>query len=165
MVVTIAPDQQACFIQLQPTISQDGNEHLQHANILLRYFCCVATLHSLIDCSLFFCNFIHPSTYNFLADFYPPTKSEGYSFGVDPACICPSVHSFHPFRSFSSVQFIRQSVHTCCLSGTISQYLLVRFNSFLVQMISTLDSQYPISLVKIDPLTLELLPLFWHRQL
>ena len=27
-------------------------------------------------------------------------------------------------------------------------------------MISTIDSQYPISLVKIDPLTLELLPLF-----
>ena len=29
------------------------------------------------------------------------------------------------------------SVHTFCLSGTISQYLLVRFDSFLVQMIST----------------------------
>ena len=27
-------------------------------------------------------------------------------------------------------------------------------------MISTMDSQYPISLVKIDPLALELLPLF-----
>ena len=47
-----------------------------------------------------------------------------------------------------------------CLSGTISQYLLVRFDSFLVQMISTMDSRYPLSLVKIDPLTLELLPLF-----
>ena len=45
-------------------------------------------------------------------------------------------------------------------SGTISQYLLVRFDSLLVQMISTIDSQYPISLVKIDFLTLELLPLF-----
>ena len=43
--------------------------------------------------------------------FYPPTKSEGYSFGV-----------------------VRPS-------GTISQYLLVRFDSFLVQMISTMDSQ------------------------
>ena len=52
------------------------------------------------------------------------------------------------------------SVHTFCLSGTIPQYLLVRFDSFLVQMISTMDSRYPISLVKIDPLTLELLPLF-----
>ena len=52
-----------------------------------------------------------------------------------------------------------------CLSVTISQYLLVRFDSFLVQMISTMDSRYPISLVKIDPLTLELLPLFWYRQL
>ena len=31
---------------------------------------------------------------------------------------------------------------------------------FLVQMISIMDSRYPISLVKIDPLTLELLPLF-----
>ena len=50
-------------------------------------------------------------------------------------------------------------------SGTISQYLLVRFDSFLVQMISTINSRYPISLVKIDPLTLELLPLFKYRQL
>ena len=32
-------------------------------------------------------------------------------------------------------------------------------------MISTVDSRYPISLVKIDPLTLELLPLFWYWQL
>ena len=69
--------------------------------------------------------------------YYPPTKSEGYSFGL-----------------------VRPSVHTFCLSGTISQYLLVRFDSFLVQMISTMDSRYPISLVKIDSLTLELLPLF-----
>ena len=52
------------------------------------------------------------------------------------------------------------SIHTFCLSGTISQYLSVRFDSFLVQMISTMDSRYPISLVKMDPLTLELLPLF-----
>ena len=65
---------------------------------------------------------------------YPPTKSEGYSFDVVRASVRPS--------------------------GTISQYLLVRFNSLLVQMISTIDSRYPISLVKIDPLTLELLPLF-----
>ena len=69
--------------------------------------------------------------------FYPPTKSEGYSFGG-----------------------IRPSVRTFCLSGIISQYLLVRFDSFLVQMMSTMDSHHPISLVKIDPLTLELLPLF-----
>ena len=50
--------------------------------------------------------------------YYPPTKSEGYSFGVVRA-------SVRPFRP----------------SGTISQYLLVRFDSFLVQMISTMDSQ------------------------
>ena len=80
--------------------------------------------------------------------YYPPTKWEGYSFGV--------VHSVRPFRP---------SVHTFCLSGTISQYLLVRFHSFLVQMISTMNSPYPISLVKIEPLTLELLPLFKYRQL
>ena len=43
---------------------------------------------------------------------------QGYSFGV----VRPSVHSVRP-------------------SGTISQYLLVRFYSFLVQMISTMDSQ------------------------
>ena len=73
---------------------------------------------------------------------YPSTKSEGYSFGV----VRPSI----------------PSVLTFCLSGTISQYL---FNLFLVQMISTMNSRYPISLVKIDPLTLELLPLFKYRQL
>ena len=60
---------------------------------------------------------------------------------------------------------LRPSIHTFCLSGIISQFLLVRFDSFLIQMISTMDSRYPISLVKIDPLTLELLPLFWYRQL
>ena len=43
---------------------------------------------------------------------YPPTKSEGYSFGV----ICASVRPSIP------------SVRTFCLCGTISQYLLVRFN-------------------------------------
>ena len=62
---------------------------------------------------------------------YPPTKLEGYSFGW----VCPDV---------------RLSIHTFCLSETISQSLLVRFDSFLVQMISTMDSGYPISLVKID---------------
>ena len=65
----------------------------------------------------------------------------------------------------SSVRPSIPSVRTFCLSGTISQYLLVRFNSFLVQMISTMDSRYPISLVKVNPLTLELLPLFKYRQL
>ena len=48
----------------------------------------------------------------------PLTKSEGYSFGVVR-------------------RFCRSKL---CLSGTISQYLLVRFDSFLVQMISTMDS-------------------------
>ena len=97
----------------------------------------VNCLDNLTDCSLY------------VDDFYPPTKSEGYSFGV----IRPSIPSVLP------------SVHPFCLSGTISQYLLVRFDSFLVQMISTINSRYPISLVKIDPLTLELLPLFKYRQL
>ena len=86
---------------------------------------------------------------------YPPTKSEGYSFGVVRASVRPSVRPFRP-----SIP----SVHTFCLAGTISQYLLVRFDSFLVQIISIIDSRYPISLVKIDPLTLELLPLFKYRQ-
>ena len=86
--------------------------------------------------------------------FYLLTKSEGYSFGVVRASVRLSVRpSVHP------------SVRTFCLSGTISQYLLVRFNSFVVQMISTMDSWYPISLVKIEPVTLELLPLFKYRQL
>ena len=60
----------------------------------------------------------------------------------------------------ASVRPFRPSVHTFCLSGTICQYLKVRFDSFLVQMISTMDCRYPIGLVKIDSLTLELLPLF-----
>ena len=60
-------------------------------------------------------------------------KSERYSFGV---------------------------VRPHFLSGTISQYLLVRFDSFLVQMISTMELRYPISFLKIDPLTLELLHFF-----
>ena len=60
---------------------------------------------------------VRPSVRNVLLS---PTKLEGYSFGV-----------VRPFRP---------SVRTFCLSGTISQYLLVRFNSFLVQMISTMDS-------------------------
>ena len=71
---------------------------------------------------------------------------------------------FIPRRSRRDI-VLAASVRTFCLSGTISQYLLVRFNSFLVQMISTMNSRYPISLVKIDPLTLELLPLFKYRQL
>ena len=72
-----------------------------------------------------------------------------------------------PFIHWPDIQYwaylgpsIRPSVCTFCLSGTISQYLLVRFDSFLVQMISTMDSRYPKSLVKINPLTVELLPLF-----
>ena len=83
----------------------------------------------------------------------------------------PSFKFIIPRRSWrdivlaSSVRLSIPSVRTFYLSGTISQYLLVRFNSFLVQMISTMDSWYPISLVKIDPLTLELLPLFKYRQL
>ena len=64
------------------------------------------------------------------------------------------------WRDIILASSVRPSVHTFCLSGTISHYPLVRFNSSLVQMISTMDSRYPISLVKIDPLTLEFLPLF-----
>ena len=64
---------------------------------------------------------------------YPPTKSEGYSFGVVRA-------SVRPFRP---------SVRS---SGTISQYLLVRFDSFLVQMISTMDSQTSNKFGQIQPL-------------
>ena len=54
--------------------------------------------------------------------FITPTKSEGYSFGVVRA----SVRLFHP------------NVHTFCLSGIIFQYLLVRFDSLMVLMISTI---------------------------
>ena len=36
---------------------------------------------------------------------------------------------------------VHPSIPSVRLSGTISQYLLVRFDSFLVQMISTMDSQ------------------------
>ena len=41
-------------------------------------------------------------------------------------------------------------------SGIISQYLMVKFDTFLVKMISTMDSRYPIMLVKIDQETLVL---------
>ena len=62
--------------------------------------------------------FINLSFLESASVYYPPTKSEGYSFGV-----------------------VRASVHSVRPSGTVSQYLLVRFDSFLVQMISTMDSQ------------------------
>ena len=38
MIVTIAQDEQTCILQLHPTSSQDGNEHLQHTYLLLRVF-------------------------------------------------------------------------------------------------------------------------------
>ena len=88
-----------------------------------------------------------------------PRRSQRYivlASSVRP-CVRQSIPSVCPS--------IRPPVHTFCLSGTISQYLLVRFESFLIKMTGTMDSGYPISLVKIDPLTLELLPLFWYRQL
>ena len=69
---------------------------------------------------------------------------------------------YRPFIDWPAIQYwayVRPSVHTFCLSGTTSQYLLVRFDSFLVQMISTMNSRYAISLVLIYPLTLEILPL------
>ena len=80
------------------------------------------------------------------------------------------VYIFIPRRSQRDIHVVlassvRPSVHTFCLSGTIHQYLLGRFDSFLVQMISTMDSRYPLGLVKTNPLTLELLPLSWYRQL
>ena len=89
-------------------------------------------------CTQFNTNKLAPAERIMVRIFIPrrsPTKSEGYSFGGGR----PSVHSVRP-------------------SGTISQYLLVRFNSFLVQMISTMDFRYPISLVNIDPKTLDYCP-------
>ena len=71
--------------------------------------------------------------------------------------VCLSVHLY-----------IRPSIPLSTLFVCPEPYLstyFVRFDSFFVQMIITMDSQYPISLVKIDPLTLELFPLFWYRQL
>ena len=85
---------------------------------------------------------------------------------VTPGNYYPLKFTFHCYPPTkrrdiaSSVHTVPLSVHTFCLSGTISQYLLVRFDLFLVQMISIMNSRYPIKLVKIDPLTLELLPLF-----
>ena len=52
------------------------------------------------------------------------------------------VYIFIPRRSQRDIVLassVRPSVHTFCLSGTIHQYLLVRFDSFLVQMISTIS--------------------------
>ena len=65
---------------------------------------------------------------------YPQTKSDGYSFGIFRA----SVNSVRP-------HFLSVWNHISVLIG--------QFDLFLVQMISTMDSQYPISLVKINPLT------------
>ena len=115
-----------------------------HLHYKLASYCMLTVTRSVCCVSLFLKYIFH-----LLRFFFPPTKSEGYSFRVVRA-------SVRPFRP---------SVRTFCLSGTISQYLLVRFNSFLVQMISNMYSWYPLSLVKIDPLTLELLPLFKYRQL
>ena len=101
----------------------------------------------------------------------------GWGGGVRTPCPIPlwvrtCCHLFIPRRSRRDIVLassVRPSIPSIrplfCLSGTMSQYLFVRFDSFLIQMISTLDSRYPISLVKIDPLTLKLLPLFWYRQL
>ena len=44
-------------------------------------------------------------------------------------------------------------------SRTIYQYLLFIFGALLVKMINTIDSRYHITAIKIDSLTLELLPL------
>ena len=84
--------------------------------------------------------------FNFALNVYlfiviPRRKSEGYSFGV----VRPSIPSVCP-------HFLSVRNHISVPVGQI--------DSFLVQMISTMDSRYPISLVKINPLTLELLPLF-----
>ena len=65
---------------------------------------------------------------------FPLTKSEVYSFGVICLYVIPS-------------------------SVTISQYLLVRFDAFLVYIISTMYSQYRINFAKFDSLILQLLPL------
>ena len=51
-------------------------------------------------------------------------------------CIRPSTQSVHPHF---------------CPSGTIPQYFFVILESFFVQMICTMYSQYPISFVKTDP--------------
>ena len=95
-------------------------------------------------------------------------RSLTFTSGLGSKKLCPG-HTFYiiiPRQSrrdmvlASSITFVLPSVHTFCLSGTISQYLLVKFGSFLVQMISTMNSRYPLSCVKMDPVTLELLPLF-----
>ena len=104
---------------------------------MVNRFYCMALCHSQTPHHVK--NVMYVIPFNCEMDYYPPTKSEGYSFGV--------------------VRPLHLSVHTFCLSGTISQYLFVRFDSILVQMMTTMDSRYPISLVIIDPLTLELLSL------
>ena len=53
-----------------------------------------------------------------------------------PPCIRPSTSSVRPHF---------------CPSGTVSPYLFVLLESFIVQMICTMYSRYPISFVKTDP--------------
>ena len=78
----------------------------------------------------------------------------------------PQAGPKRPVTITDLTHFLRQFTNNILLSpDEVSQYLSVRFDSFLVQMISAMDSRYPIRLVKIDPLTLELLPLFSYRQL
>ena len=79
----------------------------------------------------------------------------------------PQIPSDHAFRQIvfiipppqsPSVNYVLLSIHSYCLSLTISQYLFVRFNAISIKMISTIDSQYPKSFVKIDHLTLSYCP-------
>ena len=64
---------------------------------------------------------------------------------ISDACCASYIRSdYYPRRSRRDIVLassVRPSVHSVRPSGTISQYLLVRFDSFLVQMISTMDSQ------------------------
>ena len=96
-------------------------------------------------------------------------KEEGIYLCRRP-CVIPSVHCTHP----SVHIFVRPepylSTHWSDLmhswyeslvpwtADILIQYPFVRFDALLVRMLSTIDSRYPISFIKIDLFTLELLP-------
>ena len=105
--------------------------------LIMRYLCNPCSLYHFnasANLLLKLIKYMYNSYIITMSAYYPPMKSEGYSFGVASMYVCLSILTF-------------------CLSGTISQYLLVRFDSFVVQMISTIDFQYPIGFVKMDSLT------------
>ena len=87
---------------------------------------------------------------------------KGSDNGLSFKCMSAESWAYYPRRTRRDIVLAPSipSVLIFCLSGTISQYLLVRFDSFFLKMICTINSLYTISFIKIDPLTLSYYPWF-----